>query len=511
MTSVREPAVAGSFYPGEAGELRRTVDRLLAGARERPARVPDALRAGDGARRAGARPVMLRALVAPHAGYVYSGPTAAVAYALLTAERVAGTPPVARVLLLGPTHRVAVDGLALPGDDALRTPLGEVPVDGDLAARAAALPGVVTSRAAHGGEHSLEVHLPFLQTVLPGVPVLPLAVGRATAGQVADVIEALTDGFRDASVLVVVSSDLSHYLPDAQARRTDEATLLQVLALDPSVGHAQACGATPLVGLLAAARRAGWVAQVLEHTTSADTAGDPAMVVGYPAVAFHDGRADAGEAVDASDAADTPRRDGTGGTGGAGGTGGVLTGIARDAIVGRLGVGRDGVGRLDLDSPGAAFVTLTVRATGALRGCLGSLTAHRPLGQDVAANAVAAAFEDPRFDPVTAAELPGLAVEVSVLSAPEPLVTGARIDRAGAAVLLRPGIDGVILTAAGRRSTFLPQVWEQLPDPEEFLAHLVAKAGLPPGYWGSDVVLERYTVTAHHEPAAVAVDCGGAP
>ena len=505
MRDVREPAVAGSFYPGAAGELRRTVDRLLADAVGRPARLPDALRSP-------VVPGTLRALVAPHAGYVYSGRTAAVAYAHLAARRGVDA-PVARVLLLGPTHRVAVEGLALPGADALRTPLGEVPVDPELAARAAALPGVVTSRAAHASEHSLEVHLPFLQTVLAGVPVLPLAVGRATAEQVADVIESLTDSFGDASVLVVVSSDLSHYLPDAQARRTDEATLLQVLALDPSVGHAQACGATPLVGLLAAARRAGWVAQVLEHTTSADTAGDPAMVVGYPAVAFHDGRADAGEAVDASGAADTPRRDGTGGTGGAGG---VLTGIARDAIVGRLGVGRDGggrdgVGRLDLDSPGAAFVTLTVRATGALRGCLGSLTAHRPLGQDVAANAVAAAFEDPRFDPVTAAELPGLAVEVSVLSAPEPLVTGARIDRAGAAVLLRPGIDGVILTAAGRRSTFLPQVWEQLPDPEEFLAHLVAKAGLPPGYWGSDVVLERYTVTAHHEPAAVAVDCGGAP
>ena len=490
MRDVREPAVAGSFYPGAAGELRRTVDRLLADAVGRPARLPDALRSP-------VVPGTLRALVAPHAGYVYSGRTAAVAYAHLAARRGVDA-PVARVLLLGPTHRVAVEGLALPGADALRTPLGEVPVDPELAARAAALPGVVTSRAAHASEHSLEVHLPFLQTVLAGVPVLPLAVGRATAEQVADVIESLTDSFGDASVLVVVSSDLSHYLPDAQARRTDEATLRQVLALDTSIGHAQACGATPLVGLLAAARRAGWVAQVLEHTTSADTAGDPAMVVGYPAVAFRAPAGAAGgaerDADDAEAGADTAR---------------VLTGIARGAITERL-TGTPGAARPagpDLDSPGAAFVTLTVRGTGALRGCLGSLAAHRPLGEDIAANARAAAFDDPRFEPVTAAELDSLAVEVSVLSAPEPLVTGARADRAAAAALLRPGTDGVILTAAGRRATFLPQVWEQLPDPEEFLGHLFAKAGLPPSYWGSDVALERYTVTAHHEPAGG----GGAP
>ena len=142
-----------------------------------------------------------------------------------------------------------------------------------------------------------------------------------------------------------------------------------------------------------------------------------------------------------------------------------------------------------LAEPGATFVTLTLH--GRLRGCIGSLQAWRPVGDDVVANARAAAFRDPRFRPVEASELEDLHVEVSLLTAAEPLPFA---DRADALVRLRPGVDGVILSAGGRRGTFLPQVWEQLPDPHDFLEHLVRKAGLPAGYWGPDVRLERYTV-----------------
>ena len=147
-----------------------------------------------------------------------------------------------------------------------------------------------------------------------------------------------------------------------------------------------------------------------------------------------------------------------------------------------------------LSQPGASFVTLTIGGT--LRGCIGSLEAWRPLGADVSANAVAAAFRDPRFPALSAAEYDRVAVEVSVLTAPEPVAFTSRDDLLAQ---LRPGVDGLILTARGRRGTFLPQVWDELPEPVDFLAHLLRKAGLPASYWGADVEIERYTVTAFHE------------
>lgn len=194
----------------------------------------------------------------------------------------------------------------------------------------------------------------------------------------------------------------------------------------------------------------------------------------------------------------------------------VLCGIAREAIAARLGVsdprsrtadapqppvpqenGQLGSGNVDswLHHPGAAFVTLTIK--GKLRGCIGSLSAYQPLRGDVAANAVNAAFRDPRFSPLTADELPETRIEVSVLSEAEPYPF---TDRADALARLRPGVDGLTLEYGARRGTFLPQVWESLPEPDAFLTHLVRKAGLPDGWWSDDARLSRYTVTAFEEP-----------
>lgn len=175
----------------------------------------------------------------------------------------------------------------------------------------------------------------------------------------------------------------------------------------------------------------------------------------------------------------------------------VMCGIARAAIAARLSARDLRYENADswLDTPGAAFVTLTLG--GALRGCIGSLTAYRTLREDVAGNAVNAAFRDPRFPPLTSDELPRTHIEVSVLSEPEPYPF---TDRADALARLRPGVDGLILEYAGHRGTFLPQVWEQLPDPDAFLAHLVRKAGLPAGWWDDRATLSRYTVTAFEEP-----------
>ena len=257
----RAAAVAGLFYPGDAVLLARDVQTLLAAAKpESPAGTP-------------------KALIVPHAGYIYSGPVAAVAYAQLRPLR--GI--IRRVVLLGPVHRVPVLGLALPGTQAFETPLGRVPIDREAVNRILALHQVTTSAAAHAQEHSLEVQLPFLQEVLGDFQIVPLAVGDATHEEVAEVIEALWGG---PETLIVVSSDLSHYLPYQAAQHIDNQTCATIARLQTLDSHEQACGATPVNGLLLAARQHHLTPQLLDLRNSGDTAGDRKRVVGYAAFAF---------------------------------------------------------------------------------------------------------------------------------------------------------------------------------------------------------------------------------
>lgn len=265
---VRSAAVAGVFYPGDPGELRAQVEALLAGA-EAPA---------DGERAP-------KALIAPHAGYVYSGPVAATAFRRLAPAVGA----IRRVVLLGPSHRIPFRGLGLAGADAFATPLGPVPVDGELTARAAAFPVVSERPDAHAGEHALEVELPFLQVLFGEFSLLPLVVGEASGDEVAEVLEAVWGGPETA---VVVSSDLSHYLPYDEARRVDAETARAIVALEGPVPTPRACGARPISGLLVAARRRRMEGTLLDLRSSGDTAGGRREVVGYGAFAFHEeGRA----------------------------------------------------------------------------------------------------------------------------------------------------------------------------------------------------------------------------
>lgn len=259
MQSTRPPAVAGMFYPADAGVLASDINAMLAGAAESTF-VP-------------------KALIVPHAGYVYSGPIAAAAYAAL--RNIAGS--IRRVVLLGPTHRVAVRGLALPDAEAFSTPLGDVPLDVEAMRRIAHFPQVSVSARAHALEHSLEVQIPFLQTVLAEFVLLPLAVGSATEEEVAEVLESLWGG---PETLIVVSSDLSHYLPYEMARRMDSATSQSILNMESGITHDHACGATPINGLLRVAQRHHLKPHLLDLRNSGDTAGPREGVVGYAAFAF---------------------------------------------------------------------------------------------------------------------------------------------------------------------------------------------------------------------------------
>jgi hypothetical protein len=261
----RPPAVAGSFYPAVPDALRASVVDLLRRA------------ANDDARPRIAHP---KAIIVPHAGYIYSGAAAASGYVRLAADAKA----ISRIVLMGPTHRARVRGLAAPRADAFATPLGDVAIDRAAIDALRDLPQVIVSDAAHALEHSLEVHLPFLQRILPQFTLVPLVVGAAKTGEVAEVLERLWGG---PETRVVISSDLSHYLPADEARRIDAVTAAAVERLDSApLTFDHACGRTPIAGLLAIAQRRGLGVERLALCNSGDTAGPRDRVVGYGAWAL---------------------------------------------------------------------------------------------------------------------------------------------------------------------------------------------------------------------------------
>lgn len=495
---IRKPAVAGMFYPGDPAALSDDVDALLASARSE--HVEYLAQAEAPIELAG-----LRAIVVPHAGYVYSGPMAAKAYNIV-AERVAAGELFDRVVIVGPTHRVAIYGLAYPTDSEFHTPLGSVRIWPEVAHALAGVPDAEPNDLTHRDEHAIEVQLPFLQKVLPGVPVVPLNAGQATGSQVANVVEKLLDD----NTLLVISSDLSHYLSYEDANQVDAITLGQILSLAGPLVSEQACGATPINGVIELAKRHDWFPLLLGFCNSGDTAGDKSRVVGYCAIAFYQRDSDgvvenvarvsvtskAGKVDPVSTVGSLPES-----------AGGVLLAYARDAIQRQLGEAPAEMmpkwGDWATQQLGV-FVTLT--KDGELRGCIGTLSDDRPLRQSVPANAINAAIHDPRFPPLTPAELADVDVEVSVLTKAEPVLIsdgqgGMRPPRteAEAANALMPHVDGVILRDGWHQATFLPQVWDQLPDPVEFLAHLRAKAGLSPRVWHPEIELLRYHVQAFEE------------
>ncbi len=255
--NIRPAAVAGLFYPALAHELTGMLAGWL-----------DAIAAS---------PPCPRALIVPHAGYVYSGPTAAHGFACLRDSEIE------HVVLFGPAHRLAFAGMAVPECEAFATPLGTVPLNRDGIAEALQHPAGCRLDAAHAMEHSLEVQLPFLQYILPEFTLTPIVIGQIDDAPVAELMQRL---WGDERTLMLISSDLSHYHPYAEARRLDEQTIARILSLDAPIDHAQACGATGINGLLRLARRNRLQPRLLDYRNSGDTAGDRQQVVGYTAIAF---------------------------------------------------------------------------------------------------------------------------------------------------------------------------------------------------------------------------------
>ncbi len=442
---LRQTAVAGQFYPDEPGALGRMVDECLARPR--------------------ARHPAPKAVIAPHAGFVYSGAIAGTAYAPLAAAR----ETITRVVLIGPSHRVPFRGLAVSSASAFDGPLGPVMVDRQAVERIAHLPGVQVRDDAHRHEHSLEVQLPFLQRVLGQFRIVPVVVGDAGTEEVDAVLEALWGG---PETLIVISSDLSHYHGYEEANALDKSASDAIELLRPDLlEDEQACGSRPIRGLLTRARRLDLRATTLDRRNSGDTRGPKDRVVGYGAYAFEYSEAARLEPAHRATLLDAAARS-------------VRHGVA----AGEPPRVELGAFPPQLEAMRASFVTLEI--DGRLRGCIGSTTPHRSLVEDVVVNAYKSAFADPRFPNLTADELERLSFSISILSTPRAI---AFTSEAELLAELRPDRDGLVLAAGEKRGLFLPQVWASLPEPRTFLAHLKAKAGLAEDYWSSEVRAHRFS------------------
>jgi hypothetical protein len=467
---VRPPVRAGAFYPAHAQELRLLIERLAQSARRTQQDLP--------------KQESLRALILPHASYAYSGPTAA------HAARVLSEKQFKRVLLMGPDHFLGLRSAAIPAVEAFQTPLGEVKLHTAVADLLKRPELFVPLLPADDREHALEVVLPFLQVFLNDFELLPVVMGRADVDRLCAALLPQVDR----ETLVVVSSDLSHFLPYAQARTRDLKTIETIRTRNRRAlieDSQSACGAYPLAVLLAMAERFDWQPVLLNYLNSGDTAGDRSAVVGYAAIAFF------GDppmtATHNTFQPLTPEQ------------GGLLVKLARVTLMQKFGrklapLEAEGL-RTALKAPcfqarGGTFVTL--KHQGQLRGCIGSLSASETLAEDVRRNAVNAAFHDPRFSPLTENQLEQIAIEVSVLTEPRPLSFG---DAQDLLRRLRPNVDGVIIRQGYASATFLPQVWEQLPKKEDFLDHLCLKAGLPREAWKQGrIEVSTYQVQYFEEP-----------
>lgn len=452
--AAREPAVAGMFYPAQAGALEAELDRAFE-------------KAGQGSGMA-----MPRAVISPHAGLRFSGWLAARAWAETAGAKAE------RIVIISPSHRHDFEGIALPSSSVFHMPGFEVEVDRAVcnALAAAGLARVV--EAAHDREHGIEMQLPFLNRLHPGARIVPLVTGRVETRAVARAVDFLAGGEGPAP-LFVLSSDLSHFLTLGNARTHDEETARLIetggwASLTPQ----HACGARAVAGYLASDHARGTRAVRLAMANSADVTGDASRTVGYGAWALHDS--------DSTVVAPGHRTE--------------LLRAARQSLGSRLARGRVPEVGLESFAPplrghAAAFVTLQKK--GRLRGCIGSLAAHRPLARDVVVNAAKAGFEDPRFAPVTARELGHVRLKIAVLSPARPM---AFADQADLEQQLGPGRDGLILSDGGHRGIFLPMVWESLTAPHEFVNQLKRKAGLPAGHWSGSLRIERFRAESFSEP-----------
>jgi hypothetical protein len=471
--TVRRAVVAGQFYPAQPDELRQMLDEYLAQAAVPPL------------------PGKLVALIAPHAGYIYSGKVAAYSYALLRGRKIE------RVVVIAPSHFEAFPFNSVYNGDAYATPLGNIPVDKEFAAKLAKLsPLIQLSSRGHTatqqqGEHALEVELPFLQRVLGAFKLVPIVMGEQDYETERALGVALAKMIKGTDTLIVASSDLSHYHPYEEAAKMDGETLKAIaewdylsLSRNLELRHWEACGGGPIVAAMMAAQRLGAnQAKILRYANTGDVTGDHSRVVGYGAVAIVQAESRAAE-VDLFPLSPKEKE--------------TLIQLAKKSV--ETAVREEKMYEppapefAALQQERGVFVTLTKK--GELRGCIGLITAEKPLYLAVRDAATFAALRDPRFSPVNPGELPELEYEISILT-PFRRVLDVRE--------IRVGRDGLLMIQGRNEGVFLPQVpTEQGWDRKTFLEELGRKAGLSRQAWqdeATDIFAFSAVVFGEHEAA----------
>ena len=447
---IRKSVHAGSFYPETHTELTAFIKHLAGRVKQTPIHFPPH--------------TSLKALIMPHAGYIYSGVTAAHISLVLKENQFK------RVIVMAPDHRVGFKGGAISDVAAYETPLGLIPLNQDAAMLRSNNHLFQAIPASDRLEHSVEVVLPFLQYFLKKFELIPIVLGQDS--DLADRVSAALDPLIDQNTLLVASSDLSHYLSYQEAVARDRETINMILNLNAGkllTRENAACGRIPILVVINMARRHGWQPMLLHYSNSGDTAGDHSRVVGYAAIAFYGGSS----MQNSIDPSQTLKKH----------QGQALVRLARQTIAERLGkksitVDPETLADIAFQEHRGTFVTLTINKQ--LRGCIGNLDSTESILAGIKRNAINAAFHDPRFSALKAHELDQVDVEISILTEPHRLKYGNSKDLLSK---LRVHVDGVILSKGSASATFLPQVWEQLPRPEQFLSHLCMKAGLPADDW----------------------------
>ncbi|MBU1121852.1 MAG: AmmeMemoRadiSam system protein B [Candidatus Omnitrophota bacterium] len=474
--NIKEAQFSGSFYPADKKALSSMVDRFLA---EADLSSVSAV-SGD-----------VLGIISPHAGYVYSGSVAAYGYKSLAGKKFD------TVILLGSSHHYRFKGISIYDDGIFNTPLGKLSVDGRIASRFSSLAFAQFNKVYFNNEHSLEVQLPFIIKSLGKVKIVPILFGEVTLNDLEEISGKIDEISKDKKVLIVVSTDLSHYLEYQQAVKKDLETVNFIKNKDASAlwdswrsGEGRGCGLCPAIAFLMYVKSQAADIEILKYANSGDTASDKGRVVGYmSAVAYKKLRTikKEGEGMAQGDGLTHEDKD-------------TLLKIARSTLESFLKDGSKPEVKVDSDNLKAkrgAFVTL--HKNGKLRGCIGKMVADMPLYKVIPEFAIYSATEDIRFLPVSYEILKDIEIEISVLTEPVVLAVSSTqelLDK------LQPLRDGVIIVTKYGSSTYLPQVWEQIPDKREFLSHLCAKGGAPADYWETnfkDIKVQTYQAIVFSE------------
>lgn len=457
MAALRSPAVAGLFYSSDKKQLSEDVDYYLANVNIRSNHQP-------------------KMLIVPHAGYQYSAQTAGRAYSILNKYK----DTIKKVILVGPSHHVALEGVAISGSDYFTTPLGKIAVDKDIVNQLAAKDGFSISDKPHSKEHSLEVQLPFLQKIFSDFKIIPLVYGNASPEKIASALEPYIN---NKDTIIIFSADLSHYNDYETAKKIDNdtATLInQGQALEEHMS----CGFTGINTAILLAKNNSLYPDLIELINSGDVSGSKNNVVGYGSWMFSTDKTN-NQALPLDFEVQNLKKFATM-------YGQNLMKIAKTSLENAV-LKHDKYNPSRKDYPnelfnrGASFVTLN--KNNELRGCIGTVIPNQAVSHDIAHNTYNAAMDDSRFDNMQPDELKDIKISISLLSSFERI---KYTDEANLLSQINQGVDGLIIRDGDRQGLFLPSVWSQMKNQQEFLNNLKIKAGMSPDYWSNKIKVYRF-------------------